>query len=54
MIELFKGIKVDWLGKRKLFFSISIALAAGWNGFADGQRGISVRHWILRAERSSS
>jgi preprotein translocase subunit SecF len=26
MIELFKGIKVDWLGKRKLFFGISIAL----------------------------
>src|SRR4030095_4835923 len=26
MVELFKGIKVDWLGKRKLFFSISIAL----------------------------
>jgi preprotein translocase subunit SecF len=26
MIELFKGIKVDWLGKRKLFFSISIIL----------------------------
>src|SRR5262245_4957160 len=26
MIELFKGIKVDWLGKRKLFFSISMVL----------------------------
>jgi preprotein translocase subunit SecF len=26
MVELFKGIKVDWLGRRKLFFSISIAL----------------------------
>jgi preprotein translocase subunit SecF len=26
MIELFKGIKVDWLGKRKLFFAISMAL----------------------------
>ena len=26
MIELFKGLKVDWLGKRKLFFSISMAL----------------------------
>jgi preprotein translocase subunit SecF len=26
MVEFFKGIKVDWLGKRKLFFSISIAL----------------------------
>ena len=26
MVELFKGIKVDWLGKRKLFFIISIAL----------------------------
>lgn len=26
MVELFKGIKVDWLGKRKLFFGISIAL----------------------------
>jgi preprotein translocase subunit SecF len=26
MVELFKGIKVDWLGKRKLFFSISIVL----------------------------
>src|SRR5436190_7751302 len=26
MVELFKGIKVDWLGKRKLFFAISIAL----------------------------
>ena len=23
MIELFKGIKVDWLGKRKLFLAIS-------------------------------
>lgn len=26
MVELFKGIKVDWLGKRKLFFAISIML----------------------------
>jgi preprotein translocase subunit SecF len=26
MIELFRGIKVDWLGKRKLFFGISIVL----------------------------
>ena len=26
MVELFKGIKVDWLGKRKLFFGISIVL----------------------------
>jgi len=26
MVELFKGIKVDWLAKRKLFFGISIAL----------------------------
>lgn len=26
MIELFKGIQVDWLGKRKLFFSLSIVL----------------------------
>jgi preprotein translocase subunit SecF len=26
MIELFKGLKVDWLGKRKLFFSISMVL----------------------------
>jgi preprotein translocase subunit SecF len=26
MVELFKGIQVDWLGKRKLFFGISIAL----------------------------
>jgi len=26
MVELFKGIKVDWLGKRKLFFTISIVL----------------------------
>jgi preprotein translocase subunit SecF len=26
MIELFKGIQVDWLGRRKLFFSISILL----------------------------
>lgn len=26
MIELFKGLKVDWLGKRKLFFSISMLL----------------------------
>jgi preprotein translocase subunit SecF len=26
MIELFRGIKVDWLGKRKLFFAISIVL----------------------------
>ena len=26
MVELFKGIKVDWLGKRKLFFAISIGL----------------------------
>ena len=26
MIELFKGLKVDWLGKRKLFFTISMAL----------------------------
>lgn len=26
MVELFKGIKVDWLGKRKLFFFISIVL----------------------------
>ena len=26
MIELFGGIKVDWLGKRKLFFSISMLL----------------------------
>jgi preprotein translocase subunit SecF len=26
MVELFKNIKVDWLGKRKLFLSISIAL----------------------------
>jgi len=26
MVELFQGIKVDWLGKRKLFFAISIAL----------------------------
>jgi preprotein translocase subunit SecF len=26
MVELFKGIKVDWLGKRKLFFSISMVL----------------------------
>jgi preprotein translocase subunit SecF len=28
MIELFRGIKVDWLGKRKLFFTISIVLLA--------------------------
>lgn len=28
MIELFKGIQVDWLGRRKLFFSISIVLLA--------------------------
>src|SRR6185295_6312826 len=26
MIELFRGIKVDWLGKRKLFLAISGAL----------------------------
>jgi len=26
MVELFKGIKVDWLGKRKVFFAISIGL----------------------------
>lgn len=26
MFELFKGLKVDWLGKRKLFISISILL----------------------------
>jgi preprotein translocase subunit SecF len=26
MVELFQGVKVDWLGKRKLFFFISIAL----------------------------
>src|SRR5947209_1485141 len=26
MIELFKGIKVDWLGKRKLFLAISGSL----------------------------
>jgi preprotein translocase subunit SecF len=26
MVELFKGIKVDWLGKRKMFFAISIVL----------------------------
>jgi len=26
MIELFRGIQVDWLGKRKLFFTISIVL----------------------------
>ena len=26
MIELFRGIKVDWIGKRQLFFAISIAL----------------------------
>src|SRR4026207_1967544 len=26
MVELFQGIKVDWLGKRKLFFTISIVL----------------------------
>lgn len=26
MIELFTGIKVDWLGKRKLFFSISMVM----------------------------
>ena len=26
MIELFKGLKVDWLGKRKLFFAISMVL----------------------------
>jgi preprotein translocase subunit SecF len=26
MVELFRGIKVDWLGKRKLFFAISIVL----------------------------
>jgi preprotein translocase subunit SecF len=26
MVELFQGIKVDWLGKRKLFFAISVAL----------------------------
>src|SRR6186997_1270731 len=26
MVELFQGIKVDWLAKRKVFFAISIAL----------------------------
>ncbi len=26
MVELFHGIKVDWLGKRKIFFSISMVL----------------------------
>jgi len=26
MIELFTGIKVDWIGKRQIFFAISIAL----------------------------
>ena len=26
MVELFSGIKVDWLGKRKLFFAVSVAL----------------------------
>src|SRR5690242_15951483 len=26
MVELFEGIKVDWLAKRKVFFVISIAL----------------------------
>lgn len=26
MLELFKGIRVDWLGKRKLFFVISMVL----------------------------
>src|SRR5262245_21422711 len=26
MVELFRNIKVDWLGKRKLFFAISIVL----------------------------
>jgi len=25
-MELFQGIKVDWLGKRKMFFAISVAL----------------------------
>jgi preprotein translocase subunit SecF len=28
MIQLFRDIRVDWLGKRKLFFSISIVLMA--------------------------
>ena len=26
MIELFSGIKVDWIGKRQIFFAISIGL----------------------------
>src|ERR1041385_4500503 len=26
MIELFKDIKIDWLGKRKMFFVISVGL----------------------------
>ena len=28
MFELFKGIKVDWLGKRKMFFAISMVILA--------------------------
>src|SRR3989441_1570715 len=40
MIELFRGIKVDWLGKRKLFLAISGAIRLyGWVPLGD--RGVS-------------
>src|SRR5437867_3224624 len=26
MIEIFRNVKIDWLGKRKLFFAISVGL----------------------------
>ena len=38
MVEFFKGIKVDWLGKRKLFFAVSIVfLSIGMVSIATGQ-----------------
>jgi preprotein translocase subunit SecF len=39
MIELFRGIKVDWLGKRKLFFMISIALLVVGMGSLVAKKG---------------
>jgi hypothetical protein len=48
MVELFKGIKVDWLGKRKLFFAISIVLLM--IGMASlSRRGRSAMGWISKA-----
>ena len=53
MIELFKGIKVDWLGKRKLFFSISmVMLLIGMISLV--VKGSSTTAWISRAERWSA